>query len=145
MKTFIPKVEAAGKKWYILDLKGITLGRAAIEVANILRGKNKPIFTPHLDTGDFVIAINASQMLVSGGKQKQKLYYHFSGYPGGLKVTPYERMMQSKPSKVFSLAVRGMLPSGRLGRKQLKKLHVYADERHPHQAQKPEVWKIAES
>ncbi len=145
MKTFIPKINEIEKKWYVLDLKGVTLGHAAIETARILRGKNKPIYTPHLDTGDFVVAINASQMVVSGNKGKKKLYYHFSGYPGGLKSTSYEKMILAKPAKVFTLAVKGMLPGNRLGRKLMKKLHVYADDRHPHQAQKPELLKLAES
>jgi len=145
MKTFIPKVDGIEKKWYILDLRGVTLGHAAVETARILRGKNKPIFTPHLDTGDFVVAINASQMVISGNKGTKKMYYHFSGYPGGLKSTTYDKLMQSNPSKVFTLAVKGMLPGNRLGRKLLKKLHVYAKDKHPHQAQKPEFWKLSES
>jgi large subunit ribosomal protein L13 len=145
MKTFIPKVDGIEKKWYILDLKGATLGKAAIEAARIIRGKNKTIFTPHIDTGDFVVAINASQMVISGNKGKKKLYYHFSGYPGGLKTASYERLMKTNPSKAFTLAVKGMLPGNRLGRKLLKKLHVYADDKHRHQAQKPEIWKLVES
>jgi len=146
MKTFIPKFDELQKdrKWHLIDLKGYTLGRAAVEVANILRGKNKVIFTPHLDTGDYVIAVNASQLVLSGKKTEKKKYYHFSGYPGGLKVTPFSKM-NSKPSDVFIHAVRGMLPKNKLGRKMIKKLHVYADDKHPHQAQKPEALKLFES
>jgi large subunit ribosomal protein L13 len=145
MKTFIPKVDDLNKKWYLLDLKGATLGKAAIAIADILRGKNKPIFTPHLDTGDYVVAINASQIKVSGAKSESKMYYHFSGYPGGLKVTPYRRMMNTKAPQIFTHAVAGMLPKNKLGKKMIKKLHVYADDKHPHKAQKPEVLKLTES
>ncbi|MCX6828328.1 MAG: 50S ribosomal protein L13 [candidate division Zixibacteria bacterium] len=145
MKTFIPKIEESDKKWYLIDLKGATLGRAAVEAANILRGKNKPIFTPHLDTGDYLVVINAAQVSVTGNKTKNKLYYHYSGYPGGLKVTPYDKLLKSNARDIFTHAVTGMLPKNRLGRKMIKKLHVYADEKHPHQAQKPEVWKLSES
>ncbi len=147
MKTYIPKIADVNKdkKWYLIDLKGVTLGRAAIEVANILRGKNKPIFTPHMDTGDFVIAVNASQMRVTGAKAQQKKYYRYTGYPGGLKTTTLEKMMLNDPSRVFTYAVKGMLPKNRLGRKIIKKLRVYSDEKHPHQAQQPEMLKLFES
>ncbi len=141
MKTFIPKVETLHKKWFLLDLNGMTLGHAAVAAANVLRGKNKAIFTPHLDTGDYLIAINATKLKLSGSKEGEKKYYNFSGYPGGLKVTPYRRMMQTKPEQVFERAVMGMLPKNRLGRKMFKKLHVYPGEAHPHQAQKPEPLK----
>jgi large subunit ribosomal protein L13 len=144
MKTFIPKIDNDEKKWYLIDLKGVTLGKAAVETANILRGKNKPIFTPHLDAGDYVVAINAAEMTTSGGKSQKKLYYHFSGYPGGLKITPFGKMFKTDAPEVFIHAVKGMLPKNRLGRKMIKKLHVYSDANHHHQAQKPEEWKLAE-
>lgn len=144
MKTYIPKIADVNRdrKWYLVDLKGATLGRAAIEVANILRGKNKPIFTPHMDTGDFVVAINASQIKVSGAKTEQKKYYRYTGYPGGLRVTSFEKMMIKDSSRVFTLAVKGMIPKNRLGRKMMKKLRVYSDEKHCQQAQKPETFEI---
>ncbi|MCX6826944.1 MAG: 50S ribosomal protein L13, partial [candidate division Zixibacteria bacterium] len=132
-------------KWHLLDLKGVAAGRAAIETADILRGKNKPIFTPHLDTGDYIVAINAAEMVISGNKGEKKLYYHYSGYPGGLKITPYQKLIKSNASKIFTLAVRGMLPKNKLGRKMIKKLHVYADDKHPHLAQKPETLKLSKS
>ena len=115
----------------------------AVKVANILRGKNKPIFTPHLDTGDHVVAVNAKGVRILGkNKPRQLTYYSYSGYPGGLKTTTFEQMIQKKPEEVFRLAVRRMLPKNRLGRKMYKKLHVYAEGKHPHQAQKPEVLKL---
>ena len=140
MKTYIPKVDPQNRKWWVLDLDGVILGRAAIKVADVLRGKNKPIFTPHLDTGDHVVVINARNVKVTGKlKPFQMKYYRYSGYPGGLKETTFEKMMLKKPEEVFRLAVRRMLPKNRLGRKMFKKLHVYADSQHPHKAQKPEV------
>ena len=143
MKTFIPKIDPQNRKWHVVDLNGAILGRAAVKVANILRGKNKPIFTPHLDTGDHVIAINASSIKVTGNNKPQNLkYYRYSGYPGGLKEITFEQMMQKKPEEVFRLAVRRMLPKNRLGRKIFKKLHVYAGAEHPHKAQKPEMLKL---
>ncbi|MFH2037591.1 MAG: 50S ribosomal protein L13 [Candidatus Zixiibacteriota bacterium] len=147
MKTYIPKVDEvqANRKWFLIDLKGKTLGRVAIEVANILRGKNKPIFSPHMDTGDYIIAINASQVVVTGNKAEQMKYYRYSGYPGGLYETSYARMMEKNPSFIFTNAVKGMLPKNRLGRKMIKKLHVYADDKHPHTAQQPEELKMLES
>lgn len=147
MKTHIPKIAEVNdnKKWYLVDLKNATLGRAAVEVASILRGKNKPIFTPHIDTGDFVIAINASHMKVTGNKAADKKYYRYTGYPGGLRVSTFDRMVTKSSPRVFMHAVKGMLPKNRLGRKMLKKLRVYADDKHPHQAQKPEVLKLLES
>jgi large subunit ribosomal protein L13 len=147
MKTYIPKIADLNKekKWYLIDLKGATLGRAAVEVANILRGKNKPIFTPHMDTGDFVVAVNASQMKITGAKPQQKKYYRYTGYPGGLRTTTLEKMMLNDPSRVFLYAVRGMMPKNRLGRKMIKKLRIYSDEKHPHRAQQPETLKLFES
>jgi len=147
MKTYIPKIADVNnnRKWYLIDLKDVTLGRAAIKVADILRGKNKPIFTPHMDTGDFVVAVNASQMKITGAKPQQKKYYRYTGYPGGLRTVTLEKMMLNDPSRVFMSAVKGMLPKNRLGRKMIKKLHVYSDKKHPHQAQQPENLKLFES
>lgn len=143
MKTFMPKVDPGRRKWYVVDLDGVILGRAAVTVANKLRGKDKPIFTPHLDTGDHIVAINAGGLRVTGkGKPGQMKYYRYTGYPSGLRETSLAEMMQKKPQEVFRLAVRRMLPKNRLGRKMIKKLHVYADGEHSHQAQKPETLKL---
>ena len=143
MKTFIPKVDPGRREWRVVDLEDVVLGRAAVKVANILRGKDKPIFTPHLDTGDHVIAINASRIKVTGKNKPQNLrYYRYSGYPGGLTETTFEQMMLKKPEEVFRQAVKRMLPKNRLGRKTFKKLHVYAGAEHPHRAQKPEPLKL---
>ena len=138
MKTYLPKIDPSSRKWHLVDLNGAVLGRTAVKVANVLRGKDKPIFTPHIDTGDHVIAVNASGLKVSGKKQEQNMYYRYSGYPGGLKETSFMKKMQSKPEDVFTHAVKGMLPKNKLGRKMLKKLHVYAGAEHRHAAQKPE-------
>ncbi|MCK4573240.1 MAG: 50S ribosomal protein L13 [candidate division Zixibacteria bacterium] len=143
MKTFIPKVDPGNRKWRVIDLEEVVLGRAAVKVADILRGKDKPTFTPHLDTGDHVIAINAAQVKITGKNKPNNLrYYRYSGYPGGLSETTFEQMMQKKPEEVFRMAVKRMLPKNRLGRKVFKKLHVYAGAEHPHQAQKPELLKL---
>lgn len=128
------------RKWYVVDAADKTLGRLASEVASILRGKKKPIFTPHIDTGDFVIVINASKVKVTGKKLDQKIYYRHSEYVGGMKETTLKEMMAKKPERVIELAVKGMLPKGPLGRQMYKKLHVYAGAEHEHAAQKPEVW-----
>jgi len=138
MKTIVPKIEPQDRKWFVINLDGATMGRVAVQVANILRGKNKPIFSPHLDNGDNIIAVNAEGMKFTGRKIYQKKYFHHSGYPGGLKEVSLERMMAKTPDKVFTLAVKRMMPKNRLGRKALKKLHVYAGANHPHAAQKPE-------
>ena len=138
MKTIVPRINPQDRKWYVINLEGATMGRVAVQVANILRGKNKPIFSPHLDNGDNIIAVNAGGMKFSGRKTEQKKYYHHSGYPGGLREITLERMMAKTPDKVFTLAVKRMMPKTRLGRKALKKLHVYAGANHPHRAQKPE-------
>ena len=143
MKTFIPKVDPAKKKWHVLDAENVILGRAAVKVANILRGKDKPIFTPHLDTGDHVVVVNAEKITINGKNKPLNLkYYRYSGYPGGLKVTTFKEMMEKKPEEVFRMAVKRMLPKNRLGRKMFKKLHVYAGPEHPHVAQKPEDLKL---
>ena len=139
MKTFVPKTADIDRKWYVVDAEGMVLGRLASQVANILRGKNKPIYTPNVDTGDFVIIINADKAILTGKKLDQKIYYHHSGYAGGLKATSYRRLMAEKPELAVRHAVTGMLPKGPLGRQMAKKLKVYAGNQHEHAAQKPEV------
>ena len=139
MKTFMASPATIDRKWYVVDAANMTLGRLASEVAKVLRGKNKPIFTPHMDTGDFVIVVNADKIKVTGKKLDKKIYYHHSGYVGGLKETTLRDMKAKKPEKVIELAVKGMLPKGPLGRQMYTKLHVYAGPEHPHAAQKPEV------
>ena len=139
MKTYMANPDKIERKWYVVDAEGQTLGRHAAEVAKVLRGKNKPEFTPHIDTGDNVIVINAEKIKVTGKKLDQKVYYHHSDYVGGMKETTLREMMAKKPEQVIELAVKGMLPKGPLGRTMIKKLHVYAGAEHAHQAQKPEV------
>lgn len=140
MRTFMAKAQEIERKWFVLDAANKPLGRVATEAARLLRGKHKPIFTPNVDTGDFVIIINAGQAVLTGNKINQKVMYKHSGYPGGLKETPYSRLMAEKPEHALEAAVRGMLPKNRLGRKMIKKLKVFAGAEHIHQAQKPEVW-----
>jgi len=140
MRTFMAKAQEIERKWFVLDAANKPLGRVASEAARLLRGKHKPIFTPNVDTGDFVIIINAGQAVLTGNKLNQKVMYKHSGYPGGLKETPYRRLMAEKPERALEAAVRGMLPKNRLGRKMIKKLKVFAGAEHIHQAQKPEVW-----
>lgn len=139
MNTYMANPAKIEKKWYVVDATGYTLGRLASEVAKILRGKNKPEFTPHVDTGDFVIITNAANVKVTGKKLDQKIYYHHSDYVGGMKETTLREMLAKKPEKVVELAVKGMLPKGPLGRQMMTKLHVYAGAEHNHQAQKPET------
>ena len=139
MKTYMANPDKIERKWYVVDAEGQTLGRLAAEVAKVLRGKNKPEFTPHIDTGDNVIVINAEKIKVTGKKLDQTVYYHHSDYVGGMKETTLREMMAKKPEQVIELAVKGMLPKGPLGRTMIKKLHVYAGAEHAHQAQKPEV------
>ena len=139
MKTFMANPAKIDRKWYVVDAEGQTLGRLASEIAKVLRGKNKPEFTPHLDTGDYVIVINAEKIQVTGKKMDQKIYYNHSEYVGGMKETTLKEMMDKKPEKVIELAVKGMLPKGPLGRSMIKKLHVYAGPEHKNAAQKPEV------
>ena len=139
MKTFMASPATIERKWYVVDAADMTLGRLASEVAKVLRGKNKPIFTPHIDTGDYVIVINAEKVKVTGRKLDQKIYYHHSEYVGGMKETTLREMMAKKPEKVVELAVKGMLPKGPLGRQMYTKLHVYAGPEHQPAAQKPEV------
>ena len=139
MKTYMANPDKIERKWYVVDAEGQTLGRLSAEIAKVLRGKNKPVFTPHGDTGDYVIVVNADKVKVTGKKLEQKIYYHHSDYVGGMKETTLKEMMAKKPEAVIELAVKGMLPKGPLGRAMIKKLHVYAGPEHGHQAQKPEV------
>ena len=139
MKTFMASPSTIDRKWYVVDAAGCTLGRLSSEVAKVLRGKNKAIFTPHIDTGDYVIVINADKIKVTGKKLDQKIYYHHSDYVGGMKETTLREMLNKKPERVIELAVKGMLPKGPLGRQMMTKLHVYAGAEHGHEAQKPEV------
>lgn len=138
-KTYVAKKEEINRQWYLIDAKDKILGRLAAKIAVILRGKHKPIFSPHLDTGDGVIVINATEIKVTGRKLKEKLYRRYSGYPGGLKEVYLETMLKRNPTTVIKLAVKRMLPSGPLGRKLLKKLKVYSNSKHPHIAQSPKV------
>ena len=139
MKTFMASPATIDRKWYVIDATDMTLGRLASEAAKILRGKNKPIFTPHIDTGDYVIIVNAAKIQVTGKKLDQKIYYNHSDYVGGMKETTLRELLAKKPEKVIELAVKGMLPKGPLGREMYKKLYVYAGPEHKQQAQKPEV------
>ena len=139
MNSFMASTEKVERKWYVVDAAGYTLGRLASEIAKVLRGKNKPIFTPHIDTGDYVIVVNAEKVKVTGKKLDQKIYYRHSEYVGGMKETTLREMLAKKPEKVVELAVKGMLPKGPLGRQMYTKLHVYAGPEHAHAAQKPEV------
>lgn len=141
-KTFLPQKDAIEKKWWLIDANGLILGRLATQVANILRGKNKPNYTPFFDAGDFVIIINADKIKLTGLKDDQKMYYRHSGYMGGLKETPYKHMLAKHPERIIAHAVKGMLPKNRLNRKILKKLKVYAGSEHNHKAQKPETLTI---
>ena len=139
MNTYMANPDKIERKWYVVDAEGQTLGRLSSEIAKVLRGKNKPVFTPHIDTGDYVIVVNAEKIKVTGKKMDQKLYYNHSDYVGGMKETTLKEMMDKKPERVIELAVKGMLPKGPLGRSMIKKLHVYAGPEHNHAAQKPEV------
>ncbi|MGQ9510210.1 MAG: 50S ribosomal protein L13 [Thermodesulfobacteriota bacterium] len=137
MKTYTPKKEEIQRKWYLIDANGKVLGRLASEVAKILRGKNKSIFTPHLDTGDFVIVVNAEKVFLTGSKKKDKIYYHHTGYPGGIREITAEKLLAKHPTELIWRAVKGMLPKNRLGRQMLRKLKVYSGPTHPHEAQNP--------
>ena len=143
MKSYMASTANVERKWYVVDAADQTLGRLSSEIAKVLRGKNKPTYTPHIDTGDYVIVINADKIKVSGKKLDQKIYYHHSDYVGGMKETTLNEMLAKKPDNVITLAVKGMLPKGPLGRSMLTKLHVYAGPEHNHAAQKPEVLEIA--
>lgn len=139
MKTYSAKKEEITRRWYLIDADGQILGRLASEVAKRLRGKHKPIYTPHVDTGDYVIVVNAGKITLTGKKMSEKVYYHHSGYPGGLKTQVVGKMLRECPEKVLMHAVRGMLPKNSLGRRMLKKLKVYAGSDHPHEAQCPQI------
>ena len=139
MKTYMANPDKIERKWYVVDATDMTLGRLASEIAKVLRGKNKPVFTPHIDTGDYVIVTNAEKIKVTGKKMNQKIYYHHSDYVGGMNEATLAEMLAKKPEKVIELAVKGMLPKGPLGRSMIKKLFVYAGSEHKHVAQKPEV------
>jgi large subunit ribosomal protein L13 len=142
MKTYSAKPLEVERKWYVIDAEGKTLGRLATVAANILRGKTKPNYTPNVDTGDFVIVINAEKIVVTGKKETDKKYYRHSGYPGGLKVTSFKELMEKDPTKAVEKAVKGMLPHNTLGGEQFNKLKVYAGSEHPHAAQKPEIYEL---
>lgn len=142
MKSFMASPATIERKWYVVDATGHTLGRLTSEIASILRGKNKPTFTPHIDCGDYVIVVNADKIKVTGKKLGQKIYYNHSDYPGGMRETTLAEMLAKKPTEVINLAVKGMLPKGPLGRSMITKLHVFAGPDHTHAAQKPEVLEI---
>ena len=142
MSTFMAKASNVERQWYVIDAENLVLGRLASQVAAMLRGKHKPTFTPHVDTGDYIIVVNAEKLVLTGKKLDQKMYRHHTGYPGGLKETTNRRLMATKPEFALKEAVRGMLPKGPLGYAMLKKLHVYAGPNHEHQAQKPVVFEV---
>jgi len=142
MKSFMASPSTIERKWYVIDATGHTLGRLSSEIAKILRGKNKPTFTPHIDTGDYVIVVNADKIKVTGKKMEQKIYYNHSDYPGGMRETTLAEMMAKKPTEVIRLAVKGMLPKGPLGREMITKIHIFAGPEHDHAAQKPEALEI---
>jgi large subunit ribosomal protein L13 len=142
MKTFVAKEKEVDKKWYLVDAKNKVLGRLATQIAMRLRGKHKPIFTPHADTGDFVVVINADKVMLTGRKWANKIYYHHSGYIGGLKQISAKKLHEKKPEDILRFAVKGMLPKNSLGRRQLKKLKIYTGADHPHEAQQPEKLEI---
>ena len=140
--TYMAKPQDIERKWYVIDAEGKTLGRLASEAASILRGKNKPVFTPHIDTGDYVIIINAEKVQVTGKKRKEKIYKRHTGYPGGLREITFEKLQAKAPEEIIRHAVKGMMPNGKLGRQMYKKLKVYAGPEHRHAAQKPEIWEF---
>lgn len=142
MSSYIAKPQEVERKWYVIDAEGKTLGKVATEAASILRGKKKPIFTPHVDTGDYVIVINAEKVEVTGKKRKEKIYKRHTGYPGGLREITFEKLLDKAPEEIIRHAVKGMMPNGRLGRQMFKKLKVYAGPEHKHAAQKPEIWEF---
>ena len=142
MKTTMAKANEVDRKWYVIDAEDKVLGRLATEVANILRGKNKPIYTPHVDTGDFVIVINAEKVKLTGNKWEDKIHASHTGYPGGRREVAYKEIREKHPERVIEYAVKGMLPTSRLGRSMFGKLKVYAGPNHPHEAQKPEVYEV---
>jgi len=139
-RTYVAKPDEIEKKWWVVDLKNRVLGRAAVQISNLLRGKSKPEYTPHVDVGDFVIAINADRVKLTGKKLEDKIYYWHSGYPGGLKARAAKQMIKEKPEEVIRLAVWGMMPKNKLAKHQMTKLKIYVGDKHPHEAQKPEVF-----
>jgi large subunit ribosomal protein L13 len=144
VRTYTPKPGEIERVWHVIDAEGVVLGRLASQVARLLRGKHKPVFAPHVDTGDFVVVVNASKVALTGQKREQKLDYRHSGYPGGLRRVRYAELLETRPERVIEKAVKGMLPKGTLGRAQLSKLKVYAGADHPHQAQKPAPYEITQ-
>ena len=144
MKTYVAKPATIDKKWYVVDASGKTLGRLSTVIADALRGKRKPIYTPNIDTGDFVVVVNAEKVVVTGRKAEQKMYYRPSGYPGGIKSESFARLIGRRPEEVLRRAVKGMLPHNKLGAAQLRKLKIYAGTEHPHEAQHPEVLEVKE-
>jgi large subunit ribosomal protein L13 len=142
MKSYMARPLEVERKWYVVDAEGKSLGRLATEIARVLRGKNKPQYTPHVDTGDFVVVVNADKVIVTGRKAEQKVYRRHSGYPGGLKTTSYEQMMERQPTEILRKAVKGMMPRNRLARQQLRKLKIYAGPEHPHAAQNPQELEV---
>jgi large subunit ribosomal protein L13 len=144
MKTYVAKPSTIEKKWYVVDASGKTLGRLSTVIADTLRGKRKPIYTPNIDTGDFVVVVNAEKVVVTGNKAEDKMYYHHTGHPGGIKSESYTKLLGRRPEEVLRHSVRGMLQHNKLGRAQLRKLKIYAGSEHPHEAQNPEVLEIKE-
>jgi large subunit ribosomal protein L13 len=144
MRTFTPKTSDITREWYVIDAADVVLGRLASQAAKLLRGKHKPIFSPHIDTGDFVVIINAEKIALGGSKREQKMDYRHSGYPGGLSAKAYGELIETNPRRVIEKAVKGMLPHNKLGRAQLKKLKVYAGAEHPHAAQQPKTYEIGQ-
>ena len=142
MSTFMAKKDAVDRDWFLVDAQGKVLGRLAREIAHRLRGKHKAVFTPHADTGDFVVVINAEKIALTGKKLADKIYYHHSGYPGGIKEWPTGKLLAKKPEELIRRAVQGMLPKNSLGRRQLRKLKIYAGGKHPHEAQKPHLLEL---
>jgi len=137
MKTYQAKKEEVDRKWYLVNAEGKVLGRLSTELVKVLKGKNKPTYTPHLDTGDFVVVVNAGKVTLTGKKMKDKIYYHHTGYPGGIKEMNAEKLLAKKPTEMIRMAVKGMLPKNSLGRQMIRKLKIYAGPNHPHDAQKP--------
>ena len=137
MKTYQAKKEELDRKWYLVNAEGKVLGRLSTELVKVLKGKNKPTYTPHMDTGDFVVVVNAGKVTLTGKKMKDKIYYHHTGYPGGIKEMNAEKLLAKKPTEMIRMAVRGMLPKNSLGRQMIRKLKIYAGPSHPHEAQKP--------
>jgi large subunit ribosomal protein L13 len=142
MKSYMARPAQVERKWHFIDAEGQTLGRLATEIARVLRGKTKPQYTPHVDTGDFVVVVNAEKVVVTGKKAEQKVYRRHTGHPGGLKETSYEVMMERKPTEILRKAVKGMMPRTRLGRQQFRKLKIYAGPEHPHEAQNPQPYEV---